>query len=187
MSDLNGPDVRSRSAISDAPALSGRLRPLRAPTLFLAGLLAGMISGLVGCSSDDTLSTAQRVDAAALIDERSAIAMIELSEDDLDCAVSQVSPDQLDGFGLAPPVWDPAAEAVVSCVGEELIGASVLRSQAGSVAATSLDCAVSELDRRVIVELVAGAMAQEPSPARAEIEVARALGVCLELGELLDQ
>jgi hypothetical protein len=140
---------------------------------------------VAGCSSDPPLGEADRVTAAAILDERAALAMIELSDEDRSCAVGQISPDDLDEMQRDQPDLTRAAEVVVDCVGPELIGASVLRSQAGAAAPASLDCAVNELDRRFVIELVAGAMADEPPQVRAEIEVARALGVCLELDELL--
>jgi hypothetical protein len=140
---------------------------------------------LVGCSSNDRLGEAERIEAAAIVDRRAALAMIELSDDDRSCALDRLSPEDLEEMQRDPPELASAAEAVVDCVGRELIGESVLRSQAGAVDPASVECAVDELDRRFVVELVAGSMAEKPPQVRAEIEVARALGVCLELDELL--
>jgi hypothetical protein len=140
-----------------------------------------------GCSADEDLGPEQRADAEAIIDQRAAVAMIELSDDDRSCAVDRLGPADLEGLQRDRPDLSAAAEAVVECVGPELIGASVLRSQVGSAEPASLDCAVRELDRRFVVELVTGAMADEPPQVRAELEVARALSVCLELDELLRQ
>ena len=57
----------------------------------------------------------------------------------------------------------------------------------GTEPAVNYACAADELDRRFIVDLVAGLMAESPPQVQAEIEVARALGLCLELDELLRQ
>lgn len=161
-------------------------RPTRlGPGGVLAFLLA--VALLVGCSSEEGLSAEDRLQAAVLVDERAALAMIELSEEDRSCAVDRLSPDDLEELEGEQPDLTTAAEAVVDCVGEDLIAASVLRSQAGAAAPASLDCAVGELGLQFVIELVAGAMAEEPPQVQAEIEVARALGVCLELDELLQQ
>lgn len=109
--------------------------------------------------------------------------MIELSEQDRDCVVDAITPADLDGLRDGDVAG--VAGAVVSCVGDDLIGASVLRSQTGEISAASLDCAVSELDRRFLVDLVAGAMDGTQPQVQSEIEVARVLSICLELEELL--
>lgn len=109
--------------------------------------------------------------------------MIELSDEDRDCVVDELTPADLDGARNDEVA--PVADAVVSCVGDELIGASVLRAQTVGISEASLDCAVQELDRRFVVDLVAGAMNGAPPRAQAEIEVARVLAVCLDLDELL--
>lgn len=142
---------------------------------------------LVGCTPDERLGADDRTRAAALVDERAALAMIELSDEDRSCAVDRLSPEDLDELEGEQPDLTTAAKAVVECVGEDLIAASVLRSQAGAAGPASLDCAVEELDPQFVIDLVAGAMADEPPQVQAEIEVARALGVCLELDELLEQ
>ncbi len=142
---------------------------------------------VVGCSADDGLDTAQRTEAENLIDQFATTGMIELSDDDRTCAAGAMSSADLEALRAEPPELQSAAEAVVECVGENVIGASVLESQAGSVSPTSLECAVDELDRRFIVDLVAGLMAEAPPQAQAEIEVARALSLCLDLDELLRQ
>ncbi len=142
---------------------------------------------LAACSSGSELDAEQRASAAALVDGYAARAMIDLSEEDRTCTVDQLTVETLgalddEGSGILP-----LADAVVDCVGESLIGASVLQSQIGSVATDSLDCAVGELDRTFVVDLVAGAMDGRPPRAKAEIEVARALALCLELSELLER
>ena len=86
-------------------------------------------------------------------------ASIDLSEDDLDCVVDRMSPEDLDRVGAEQ--FETVAEHVVSCVGRDLIGRSILRSQAGEIRDASLACAVAELDRRFVVDLVAGAMGGE--------------------------
>lgn len=150
-------------------------------------LVASLLFGAAACSSGEQLSPEQRVEAASIVEERAAVAMIDLSDEDRACAVDRLQPDDLVELRRDEPDVTAAADAVVSCVGPELIGASVLRSQAGTVSPASLDCAVRELDRPFVVELVAGAMAEEPPRIRTELEVARALGVCLGLEELLRQ
>ncbi len=152
--------------------------------VIVVALLAWLV---VGCSADDGLDSAQRAEAETLIDQLAATGMIELSDEDRTCAAGAVNIADLEGLRAEPPELQAAAEAVVECVGENVIGASVLESQAGSVSPTSLECAVDELDRRFIVDLVAGLMAEAPPQVQAEIEVARALGLCLELDELLRQ
>ena len=145
-------------------------------------------SGLVvGCSAGSDLDPTQRAEAETLIDELATTGMIELSDEDRTCAAGAVSIAEFEALRADPPELQAAAEAVVACVGENVIGASVLESQAGSVSPTSLECAVDELDRRFIVDLVAGLMAETPPQVQAEIEVARALSLCLELDELLRQ
>lgn len=109
--------------------------------------------------------------------------MIELSDEDRDCVVDELTPDDLEG--LRSDEVAPVADAVVSCVGDDRIGTSVLRSQIGEISEASLDCAVRELDRRFVVDLVAGAMNDASPRAQAEIEVARVFAVCLDLDELL--
>ena len=118
-----------------------------------------------------------------LVVDRAASAMIELSDDDRDCVVDDITPDDLEGLRSGEVA--SVADSVVSCVGDELIGASVLRSQTGAISEESLDCAVGELDRRFVVDLVAGAMNGTQPLVQAEIEVARVLGICLTLDELL--
>jgi len=135
-----------------------------------------------GCSSADDLDADQRIEAQVLVVERTMRAMIELSDEDRDCVVDGITPTDLEA--LRNGEVDAVADAVVSCVGDELIGASVLRSQAGEVSSSSLDCAVGELDRRFLVDLVAGAMNRIQPQVQSEIEVARVLSVCLELDEL---
>jgi len=145
-------------------------------------LLAAVLT-VAGCSSGDELDAAQRGEAQVLVVERATSAMIELADEDRDCVVDELTPTDLDGLRRDQVV--PVADAVVSCVGDELIGASVLRSQAGEISQESLDCAVGELDRRFLVDLVAGAMNGVQPQAKAEIEVARVLSLCLKLDELL--
>lgn len=151
------------------------------------GLLLAVIvvagSTAAGCSASDSLTADEQSEAQQLIVERSAAAMIDLSDDDRDCVVDHISSSDLEG--LRGDDVGAVADAVVSCVGDELIGASVLRSQTGEISEKSLDCAVGELDRRFVVDLVAGAMNGAQPLVRAEIEVARVLAVCLELDELL--
>lgn len=149
--------------------------------------VAGCAALLLACSSGNGLDATQRSTAAALIDERAASAMIELSEEDRACAVDHLTLESIEALDTAGSDPRPVADAVVDCVGESLIAASVLRSQIGSVAPASLECAIDELDRTFVVDLVAGAMEGQPPKVQAEIEVARALAVCLELGELLDR
>lgn len=149
--------------------------------------VAGVAVLLTACSSGSDLDAVQRSRAATLIDERAASAMIELSDEDRECAVDQLTVEVIDALELDDSDPRPVAVAVVDCVGESLIGASVLRSQTGSVDPVSLDCAVDELDRPFVVDLVAGAMEGQPPRAQAEIDVARALAVCLELDELLER
>ena len=162
--------------------------PSRCVELFLGvAALAVASLGAVSCSSDVALSADQRADAASIIDQRVAQAMIELSERDRECVLDRLEPDDLVVLQAADPVLEPAAAAVVDCVGSELIGSALLHSQVGAVSTESLDCAVGELDGEFVVELVAGAMDDRPPQATAEVAVARALGVCLELDELLDQ
>ena len=141
------------------------------------------LSLFAGCSSADDLNAEQRAEAQALVVERATLASIELSDVDRDCVVDEMTPSDLEG--LRTDQVTPVADAVVSCVGDELIGASVLRSQTGEVSQASLDCAVDELDRRFLVDLVAGAMNGTTSQVQAEIEVARVLSICLELDELI--
>ncbi len=150
-------------------------------------LLASVPWLVVGCSGEAGLDDTQRADAETLVDGLATAAMIDLSAEDRICAGASMSVADLEALLAEPPDLTVAADAVVGCVGEEEIGASVLASQAGSVAPASLACAVGELDRRFIVDLVAGLMADAPPQVLVEIEVARALGVCLELDELLDQ
>lgn len=140
-------------------------------------------STLVGCSSSGSLTAAEQAEAQLLVVERSAAAMIDLSDEDRDCVVDDISSSDLEG--LRGDDVSAVADAVVSCVGDELIGASVLRSQTGEISPESLDCAVGELDRRFVVDLVAGAMNGSQPLVQAEIEVARVLAICLELDELL--
>ena len=110
-------------------------------------------------------------------------ASIDLSEDDLQCVVDRMSPEDLDLASSGQ--FGTIADHVVSCVGSDLIGQSILRSQADEIGAESLACAVAELDRRFVVDLVAGAMSGDVESARSEIEVARVLSTCLTLDELL--
>lgn len=137
----------------------------------------------VGCSSADALGATQRAEAQTLVIERASIAMIDLSDEDRDCVVDEITPLDLDR--LRNGEVGEVADAVVSCLGDDLIGASVLGSQVGEISEASLDCAVSELDRRFLVDLVAGAMNGTQPQVQSEIEVARVLSVCLELEELL--
>ena len=155
-------------------------------SLVLASI-AGCVILLAACSSGNELDPQQRSAAVVLIDERAAQAMIELSEDDRACAVEQLTVEALTALEGEGGDVRPLADAVVDCVGESLIAASVLRSQVGSVTDESLDCAVDELDGTFVVDLVAGAMDGAPPKVQAEIEVARALALCLELGELLER
>lgn len=159
--------------------------------VFLSAVLLGAVllgAVLLGaCSSGSDLDTAQQSRATALIDERAASAMIELSDEDRGCVVDQLTVEELDALELDDSDPLPVAAAVVDCVGESLIAASVLRSQTGSVDPASLDCAVDELDRAFVVDLVAGAMEGQRRRVQAEIDVARALAICLELGELLER
>lgn len=161
----------------------GRRNHSPAAVAIRALLLSVTFASVTGCSSADELSDEQRVEAQALVVERAATAMIELSELDRDCVVDEMTPSDLEG--LRTDVVAPVADSIVSCVGDDVIGASVLRSQAGEISDESLDCAVGELDRRFVVDLVAGAMNGSQPLVQAEIEVARVLGVCLELSELL--
>lgn len=146
-------------------------------------LVAAMGGTLVSCSDDPDLSQEQRSVALELVAERSMDAAIDLSNDDLFCVVDAMGPADLQQ--LETGYVDQVADLVVSCVGSELLGRSVLRSQAGEISDPSLDCAVAELDRRFVVDLVAGAMVDEVPRARVEIEVARVLSLCLQLDELL--
>ncbi len=146
-------------------------------------LIAAALVIAAGCSSSAELTADQRAEAQVLVVDRAASAMIELSDNDRDCVVDEMTPDDLEGLRVDQVA--PVADAVVSCVGDELIGASVLRSQTGEISAPSLDCAVGELDRRFVVDLVAGAMNGTPPLVQAQIEVARVLAVCLSLEELL--
>lgn len=148
---------------------------------------AGCVLLLAACSSAGDLDAQQRATAAELVDRHAARAMIELSEDDRTCAVGQLSAQTVGALDTEGADLRPLADAVVGCVGESLIAASVLRSQIGSVDSESLDCAVAELDRTFVVDLVAGEMDDSPLRAKAEIEVARALALCLDLDELLDR
>lgn len=146
------------------------------------GLAAMMLIG-VGCASSASLSPDQRVQAEGLVVERAAQASVELSEEDRDCVVDAMEPTDLDG--LLDDQVRPVAEALVGCVGDDLIGASLLRAPAGEISEASLACAVDELDQRFVVDLVAGAMTGTQPLVQAEIELARVLAVCLELDELL--
>jgi hypothetical protein len=156
---------------------------MRRCRLFASVVGCGVL--LVACSSGSGLDPEQRSTAAALIDERAVSAMIELSAEDRACAVDHLSVETIEELKAQDSDPRPVADAVVDCVGESLIAASVLRSQIGAVAPASLDCAIDELDRTFVVDLVAGAMEGEPPKVQAEIEVARVLAICLELGELL--
>lgn len=158
-----------------------RSRPYRAR--WDAAIVSVGVLMMMGCSVAPTLSAEQRTEADQLVAERSVVAMIELSEQDRGCVVDQMAPVDLEALrgGEAQTV----AELVVSCVGQELIGTSVLQSQIGEISPQSLECAVSELDRAFVVDLVAGSMTERVPRAPVEIELARVLSLCLELEELL--
>jgi len=142
-----------------------------------------MGGAVAGCSDATDLSVDERASALEMVEQRSMDAAIDLSVDDLDCVVDQMGRNDL--ASLEAGRVERVADLVVSCVGEDLIGRSVLRSQAGEIGDESLTCAVEELDRRFVVDLVAGAMSADVPRARVEIEIARVLSVCLELDELL--
>lgn len=150
------------------------------PFFFPLVIVAAFVAG---CSSSAELNADQRQEAQLLVVDRASSAMIELSDEDRDCVVDELTPDDLEG--LRSDEVAPVADAVVSCVGDDRIGTSVLRSQIGEISEASLDCAVRELDRRFVVDLVAGAMNDASPRAQAEIEVARVFAVCLDLDELL--
>jgi hypothetical protein len=94
-------------------------------SLVLASI-AGCAILLAACSSGNELDPQQRSAAVVLIDERAAQAMIELSEDDRACAVDQLTVEALTALEGEGGDVRPLADAVVGCVGESLIAASVL-------------------------------------------------------------
>lgn len=144
---------------------------------------APLLLVLAGCSSSASLDSEERAQAETLVIERAGQASLELSDEDRNCVLDRMEPTDLEGL-LVDDVR-PVADAIVSCVGESLIGASLLRGPAGQISEESLACAVDELDRKFVVDLVAGAMNGTQPLVQAEIEVARVLAVCLELEELL--
>lgn len=148
----------------------------------VAALVVGAIL-VVGCSSSPSLTAEDRAEAQLLVVQRSSDAMIELNDADRDCVVDALTVGEL--AGLREDDLGPVADAVVTCVGIDLIGASVLGQQSGEMSAESLDCAVDELGRPFVVDLVEAAMSDRLQAVQADIAVARALAVCLELDELL--
>lgn len=143
----------------------------------------GLALVALGCSSAGELDATQRAEAQTLVIERATLAMIDLNDEDRDCVVDEITPVGLEA--LRNGQVDEVADAVVSCLGDDLIGASLLRSQTGEISQASLDCAASELDRRYLVDLVAEGMNGTQPQVQSEIEVARVLSLCLELEELL--
>lgn len=159
------------------------IRATRCPSALALSVMFIGAALLAGCSSSTDLTAEQRQQALVLVVDRASLAMIELSDDDRDCVVDALTRE---GFVAAQAdQLGPLAEAVVSCVGDDRIGESVLRSQMGGLSQASLECAVRELDRRFVVDLVDGAMSGASPRAQAEIEVARVSAICLDLDELL--
>lgn len=169
----------------------------RSTALLVAASMVG-----AACSSGPGLGEQDQ----ALAEEASGfgadLAGISLSEPDQTCVVDKLSRDEaealIDEFALRTPgseravslpveMGDLLAEALVDCVGADVMIRSGLAAFAGSASLESQACAGEEFDHDLLGSLLSALMAGQGNVStEVEIEIGLVLGVCLTPEELLD-
>ncbi len=155
--------------------------------LVALAVLATACSGGPPDLTEDARST-----ALVQLDELGTKAGLTFAEGDAECALDRLSQSDADQIAAGErPIEDSltrVAEAVVDCVGVDVIAASVLAGQAPRATEEELDCAASRIDDELVVRLITSSLEQEEvSRPAVELAVATSLAFCLSPEHLLDQ
>lgn len=170
---------------------------------FLGRRLASVLSAVLctaavfsGCTDDtDRLSEELRGPTIELLADRTAGASLDVTDDGLDCAARRLTDEQANAIAaardapeLSPELAVAVSSAVLDCVDVDVLTRSAVGLFVIGASETSIDCVVGELNAVLTESLVAAGLAGDELPAaQVELELATALGMCLEADELLDR
>ena len=155
--------------------------------LVALAVLAAACSGGPPDLTEDARQT-----ALVQLNELGTEAGLTFAAGDADCALDRLSQSDADQMAAGQrPIEDSlsrVSEAVVDCVGVDVIAASVLAGQAPRATEEELDCAADRIDDELVVRLITSSLEQEEvSRPAVELAVATSLAFCLSPEHLLDQ
>ncbi len=151
---------------------------------------------VTGCSSDtDQLSESLVESTQAMVATRVSAASVDLGPTDAECVARRMTDDEanelaqsIDEPGLSSELSMTMARGVLACVdGDELIRSASAPFTAGA-SEESADCVAGALSAQLTEALIAANLEGVGLPAaQVELELATALGLCLDPNELLDR
>ncbi len=151
---------------------------------------------ITGCSSDtDQLSENLVESTQAMVATRVSAASVDLGPSDAECVARRMTDDEanelarsIDEPGLSSELSMTMARGVLACVdADELIRSASAPFTAGT-SEESADCVAGALNAQLTEALIAANLEGVGLPAaQVELELATALGLCLDPNELLDR
>lgn len=152
---------------------------------------------LVGsCTSEsDRLSEELVPSTTGLVIDRAGAASVDLGDGDAECVARHLTDEQandlataVDEPGLSAGLAATVSRAVLDCVDPDQLIRSATAAFTVGVSEASVDCVAGKLNRELTEALIAANLEGVGLPAaQVELEVATALGLCLEPDELLDR
>ncbi|MEZ5228370.1 MAG: hypothetical protein R2710_17365 [Acidimicrobiales bacterium] len=160
------------------------------------GMAALMLIVPVGCSSDtDRLSEELVASTSSLVLDRAAAASVDLGESDAECVARRLTDEQanrlaraIDDPGLEEDLASTLAGFVLACVDPDQLTRSAIMPFAQGASDESVECITGRLNEDLIESLIEANLLGVGLPAaQVELELATALGLCLEPDELLNR
>lgn len=169
--------------------------PLHQRRIVVAGAMV-TAAGLVfaACSGGDSrLSDHLVAPTRAGVAQRSAAASVQLTEADVACVADGVSDDdaqQMLALGdepLSPALADRVAKRIMSCGESEALVRSAVEPFVADAPDDEVDCVADRIGDHFTIALIASRLAGSSVPGPfVELELASALGLCLEPDALLE-
>ncbi len=130
-----------------------------------------------------------------LVSTRAAAASVDLGSGDAECVARRLTDEQandlarsIDEPGLTVELSSTLAQAVLDCVDADQLIRSATEPFATGATEAEVDCIAGRLNAELTESLIAANLAGSGLPAaQVELEVAAALGLCLDPEELLDR
>ncbi len=151
---------------------------------------------LASCGSQSDRLSEELVDSTrGLVADRAAAASVNLGDADAECVARRLTDEQanalaraIDDPGLSVDLAATVARAVLDCVDADRLIRSATASFTEGASEASIDCIASKLNSELTESLIAANLEGVGLPAaQVELELATALGLCLEPDELLDR
>ncbi len=130
-----------------------------------------------------------------LVADRAAAASVDLGEADAECVARRLTDEQanalasaIDDPGLSSDLSKTLSHAILDCVDADRLIRSASAPFTIGASEASIDCVAGKLNAALTERLIAANLEGIGLPAaHVELELASALGLCLEPEELLDR